>query len=133
MDRKPPENEIIERFAPNTAAFETPRVDGDAIGLLRLVCIISPDTESPAPAIIAASMRGMRILRTMRTFAAVPFPKSAERQSAALIFDEPAKKHAKDMSASAAAISAMIIFFFLSLFIYKLFPAIFCSKLTKTM
>ena len=58
---------MMERFAPNTAALDTPSVEGDAMGLLRSVCMMRPEIESPAPAMIAASTRGIRMFQIMRT------------------------------------------------------------------
>ena len=98
MERKPPAKAMMERFAPNTAALETPRVEGDAMGLFRSVCMTSPAAESPAPAMTAARMRGTRMFQMMRFCAAVPFPKSAERDSPTVMRDEPAKRQTKASS-----------------------------------
>ena len=75
----------MERFAPNTAALETPSVEGEAIGLFRSVCMMRPDTDSPAPAMIAARTRGIRMFQMMRTCAGLPFFTSAEKHSAMVI------------------------------------------------
>ena len=72
---------MIDRFAPNTAALETPSVEGEAMALFSVVCMMSPDTESPAPAISAARMRGIRIFHMMRLLAAVLFFASAANPS----------------------------------------------------
>ena len=105
---------MIDTFAPNTAAFDTPSVEGDAIALLRSVCIMRPDTDSPAPAISSARMRGMRMFRMMRSCAAVPRPNSAAKLSAMRMFDEPTSRHATQsaMSTAISTANATAVFFF---------------------
>ena len=76
---------MMERLAPNTAALDTPSVEGEAMGLFRLVCMMRPETESPAPARMAASTRGMRMFHMIRTWAALPFFASAAKHSAMLM------------------------------------------------
>ena len=56
----------MDRFAPKTAALDTPSVEGEALGLFRFVCMISPDTDRPAPAIRAASTLGIRMFQRIR-------------------------------------------------------------------
>ena len=72
---------MMERFAPNTAALDTPSVEGEAMELFSVVCMMRPEMDSPAPAISAASTRGMRMFHSMRMFAAVPVLRSAAMQS----------------------------------------------------
>ena len=111
VERKPPEKAIIERFAPNTAALETPSVEGDAMGLLRFVCITRPDAESPAPAITAARTRGMRMFQMMRLLAELPFLTSAAKASPRDMFDEPTNRHTNAITMTAASITATTVFF----------------------
>ena len=95
VSRKPPAKAMIERFAPNTAAFDTPKVDGLAMLLFRFVCIIRPDTERPAPAISAARTLGRRMFQMILLFAAVLRLARARKQSAMDIWDEPTNRHTK--------------------------------------
>jgi len=105
---------MIDRFAPNTAALDTPSTEGDARELLSEVCMIRPEHDSPAPAIIAASTLGILIFQMIRTALAAPFPVSAENASDKLIFDEPTKMQMIADSKTAAARTATVSFFFLS-------------------
>ena len=79
----------MERLAPNTAALDTPSVEGEAMELFSVVCIIRPETDSPAPAMTAARTRGIRIFQMIRTAAGSPDFVSALRQSPRDIWDEP--------------------------------------------
>ena len=90
VDRNPPESAMMDRFAPNTAALDTPSVAGEAIGLPSTVCMISPDTDNPAPAITAASSRGRRMCCMIRTAALSPLPNSAETHCRTDIPEDPA-------------------------------------------
>ena len=104
----------MERFAPKTAAFETPRVEGEAIGFDRVLCIMRPDTESPAPAIRAASILGILIFQIILIAVGSPVPARAERVSEALMSEEPEKSARKAESMTAETrIMIAIIFFFL--------------------
>ena len=124
----------MERFAPNTAALDTPSVEGEAMGLFRSVCITRPATDSPAPATIAARTRGMRMFQMMRTCAALPRFNSAATQSAAVMRDEPTNRQTKASTTTAKAsrqIAAVLFFLFfnrsvlsLMLWIVFLFPVI---------
>ena len=93
----------MERFAPNTAALDTPSVEGEAIGLFRSVCITRPDTDRPAPAMMAASTRGMRIFQMIRTCAILPFFKSAAKQSEIDMCEDPTNRHTNASITTAAA------------------------------
>ena len=120
VDKKPPANAMMDRLAPNTAALDTPNVDGEAIGLLSVVCIISPDTDNPAPAISAASTRGTLIFHIILICAGVPFLKSACMQSMKVIFAEPAKRHSIVISSTInTSTAAAILFFLFLLLIYS--------------
>ena len=99
--KKPPERAIMERFAPNTAPLETPKVEGDAMALFRVLCIIRPATLRPAPATMAASTRGMRIFQMIRFWAGLPLPIRAFKPSATVILDEPANKQQTASTATA--------------------------------
>ena len=112
VERKPPEKAMMDRLAPNTAALDTPSVDGEAMVLPSVVCMMRPDTDRPAPAMSAASRRGMRIFQMIR--AAVPSirPSRADRHSAALIRDEPTSRQAKAASTTAqASMTTTTVFF----------------------
>ena len=50
-----------------------------------LVCMMRPDTDNPAPAMMAANTRGMRMFQIIRTWAALPFFRRAFTQSPKLI------------------------------------------------
>jgi hypothetical protein len=105
---------MMERFAPKTAAFDTPRVEGEAIGFERSVCIMRPDTESPAPAIKAASIRGSLIFQIILIMFESPVLKRAPTPSEKLISDEPRKREAKAVIRTAIMrIMIAISFFFL--------------------
>jgi len=96
--RKPPAKAIIERLAPNTAAFDTPSVDGLAMLLFRFVCIIRPETASPAPAISAARTRGSLMFHIILLFAAVLFLARALTPSATDMREDPTNRHTNAMS-----------------------------------
>ena len=61
VNKYPPAKTMIDKFAPNTAALLTPNVEGDAIELPNVDCIINPATDNPAPAIIAPIILGILI------------------------------------------------------------------------
>ena len=107
---------MMDRLAPKTAALETPSVEGDAMELFRVVCIMRPDTDRPAPAMMAASTRGTRIFQMMRTLAAVPLPVSASNASVKDILEEPANKHAMPNKITLISIARMTILFRLFFF-----------------
>ena len=113
--RYPPAKAMMDRFAPKTAALETPRVEGDAMELFRVVCMIRPERPRPAPAMAAASTRGMRIFQMIRTLAAVPVLLSAAQQSAAVILDDPTNRQPTPSTSTAMTIAAMTMVFFLFL------------------
>ena len=111
--KKPPAKAMIERFAPKTAAFETPRVEGEAIGFERSVCIMRPDTESPAPAIRAARILGILIFHIILTDVSSPVLKRAEIPSEKPISEDPRKRARNAVNNTAAArMMIMSIFFF---------------------
>ena len=72
MFRYPPAKAMIDKLAPNTAALETPKVEGLAMGFFKVDCMIRPAMDSPAPATMAAMVSGKRIFCTMRTEVALP-------------------------------------------------------------
>jgi hypothetical protein len=49
---------IMAILAPNTAALLTPKVEGDAITLLDIVCMITPEIDNAVPASTAAIILG---------------------------------------------------------------------------
>ena len=71
------------------------------MALPNVVCIIRPATDKPAPAMSAASRRGMRMLQMIR--AAVPplRPSSASKHSAAVMWEEPTSRQPSAASATA--------------------------------
>ena len=115
----------MERFAPNTAALDTPIVEGEAIAFESVVCMTRPETESAAPAMSAASTRGTRIERRMRTLAAEPFPKRAATPSEKLMRDAPTKRQTSAIistaSVTAFLFSALSILLILALCRVKAF------------
>lgn len=56
----PPPIMIMAILAPNTAALLTPKVEGEAITLFDIVCMIKPLNDKAVPANIAANIRGKR-------------------------------------------------------------------------
>ena len=55
----PPPRMMMAILAPKTAAFVTPKVDGDAMTLFETVCIMTPDIDKAVPATIAAMSLGI--------------------------------------------------------------------------
>ena len=104
----------MERLAPNTAALDTPSVEGEAMELFSVVCIIRPETDSPAPAMTAARTRGIRIFQMIRTAAGSPDFVSALRQSPRDIWDEPMNRHTSAIRITAAASAIITPRFFLT-------------------
>ena len=102
---------MMDRFAPNTAALDTPSVAGEAIGLPSTVCMISPDTDNPAPAITAASSRGRRMCCMIRTAALSPLPNSAETHCRTDIPEDPTSSSNRASSTTAAASAAITAIF----------------------
>jgi hypothetical protein len=88
--------------------LETPNVDGEAMELFSVVCIIRPDTDNPAPAIMAARTLGTRIFQIIRTFAAVPFPANASSASVTDILEEPANRQINPRRITQTAITIII-------------------------
>ena len=121
VERKPPAKAMMDRFAPNTAALETPSVEGEAIVLFSVVCIISPETERPAPAITAARTRGRRIFRIMRWLAALPLPISAATPSFSDMCEEPIKRQTKAMTTTAITRKMIAVVLCFSVFTFILF------------
>ena len=102
VDRKPPAKATMDRLAPNTAALDTPSVAGEAMGLPSTVCMTSPAADSPAPAMTAASRRGKRMYRMMRTAAVSPCPSSASTHERTDMPDEPTSSSVSVSSTTAA-------------------------------
>lgn len=73
----PPLNRMIATFAPSTDAFEIPKVAGDAIGLFRHICMISPDIDNPIPHKIAANTRGSLMFCMILMLILSPTPNKA--------------------------------------------------------
>ena len=82
----------MDRLAPNTATLETPSTEGDASGLFRLVCMISPETDNPAPAIRAASTLGNRMFHMILLLEAVLLRASAFMHSSKDMWEDPTRK-----------------------------------------
>ena len=104
---------MMERFAPNTAPPDTPKVEGDAMELLRVVCITRPATDRPAPAMIAANTRGIRIFQMIRLWALMPPPSSASSASPKVMLEEPIKRLATAVRKTASTISRVTAVYFL--------------------
>ena len=60
----PESRTMTEKAAPNAAAWEMPRVNGEPSGLRRMACMTAPATASPPPATMAARDWGRRMPRT---------------------------------------------------------------------
>ena len=102
----------MDRLAPNTAALDTPSVAGEAMGLPSTVCMTSPAADSPAPAMTAASRRGRRMYRIMRTAAVSPCPSSASTHERTDMPDEPTSSSVSASSTTAAASTVTTSIFF---------------------
>ena len=102
----------MDRLAPNTAALDTPSVAGEAMGLPSTVCMTSPAADSPAPAMTAASRRGRRMYRMMRTAAVSPCPSSASTHERTDMPDEPTSSSVSASSTTAAASTVTTSIFF---------------------
>ena len=113
VDRNPPAKAMIDKFAPNTAALETPSVEGEAMALLRVVCIIRPEIDSPAPAITAASTLGRRMFWMIRICAGVPFPNRASAASFNVILEEPTNRQITLINTVAIAVKRITVQFLL--------------------
>ena len=112
---------MMDRLAPNTAALDTPSVDGEAMALPSVVCMTRPDTDSPAPAMSAASSRGMRMFQMIRAAAPPVRPSRASKHAATLMWDEPTSTQAKAASATATANMTSTAVFFR---VRRVFPSI---------
>ena len=71
VSKNPPAKAMIDKLAPNTAALLTPSVEGEAIALPKVDCMMSPATDNPAPAMTAAIMRGILMFQMILLFAFV--------------------------------------------------------------
>ena len=60
----PDPSAITEKAAPKAAAWDIPSVKGEPRGLPSTDCMITPATESPAPARMAARTWGSLMLKT---------------------------------------------------------------------
>ena len=106
---------MMETFAPNTAALDTPKVLGEAMMFPKTVCMMSPDTDSPAPAIKAAKASGRRIFCTMRIEDSFPTPNKARKDSPIPIFELPRSRQSKKERQNKAAKQSRMIHLFLLL------------------
>ena len=120
VERKPPAKAMMDKLAPNTAALDTPSVEGEAMELFSVVCIMRPATDKPAPAMIAASTRGTRIFQIIRLWASLPPPSNASSASPMVICDEPTNKHATPMTTTAISIAISTTVFRFCLFFSSL-------------
>ena len=106
---------MIETLAPKTAALETPKVLGEAMIFPKTVCMMSPEMDSPAPAINAAKASGRRIFCTMRIEDPFPTPNKARKDSPIPIFELPRSKQSKKERQSNAEKKIKAIHLFLLL------------------
>ena len=58
---------MTEKAAPNAAAWEMPKVKGEAKGFLNTDCITAPEHERPAPATMAVKVWGSRIFQIINS------------------------------------------------------------------
>ena len=86
---------MILKLAPNTAALDTPRVDGEAIELDKVVCIINPDIDNPAPQIKHAKTLGNLIFKIIRLLTSLDKLNNPFIHSIKDIFELPTNKHTK--------------------------------------
>jgi hypothetical protein len=91
--------------------------------LFRVVCIISPETESPAPAIIAAKTRGILMFQIMRIFAGLPFFARASTVSEIDIFEDPTKRQINDIKTAATIKTIIAVILFLLLLLSSSHPS----------
>ena len=72
---------VMAIAAPRAAPDESPRMDGEAMGLRNTACITAPAMLSPAPTTQAMVTRGRFICCTMMTLVSEPIPNSASSAS----------------------------------------------------
>ena len=89
---------MIATLAPRTDAFDTPSVAGEAIGLLRQVCMIRPDIDRPIPHKTAARILGSLIFCMMRILIVSPLPNRPKKASLNFIDEDPKNKEKKARS-----------------------------------
>ena len=94
--------------------------------LFRVVCMIRPETASPAPAMIAASTRGIRIFQIMRIWEALPVLCSAAMHSLTVILEEPTNRQTMLSTTTARSIVRIIPVFLRFLFFSPMIVSISC-------
>lgn len=67
--------------------------------------MMRPETDSPAPAMMAASTRGRRMFQMIRRWASLPRPASAWRHWVTVMPDEPTNRHTTAASSTAVSSS----------------------------
>ena len=85
----PPPKMMMAMFAPNTEALVTPNVEGEAITLLLIDCMMTPDMDKAIPTKIAATILGNLIFWTMMILVSSPIPNKPFKPSIKEIWLEP--------------------------------------------
>ena len=71
----------MAKVAPKVADSLTPNVEGEAIGLRRVLCIIAPEALKPIPTRMADNTLRARMFRMMTLASSLPWPKMAKNSS----------------------------------------------------
>ena len=95
---------------PKPAPDETPRMDGPAKGLLKVVCNNRPEMDSAAPARAAVIIMGMRDCRMIMSHALLPLPFPAMMSTILPngISTDPKTRQAS-MSSTSSSVKATIV------------------------
>jgi len=116
----PAPSKIIAILAPKAAAFDIPRVDGEARGFFRLFCIMQPAKDKPAPANKPDITLGKRMFFTIKLDFLSPKPNIARTVSPNFISVAPLFMDQKNAMV-VANINAKIISFFLIYILHMLY------------
>ena len=97
---------MIDRFAPNTAALDTPSVAGGGHGVVQAGLHDEAGDGQPRPGDDGPpARRGRRMFQMIRRWASLPRPASAWRHWVTVMPDEPTNRHTTAASSTAASSS----------------------------
>ena len=113
-------NIIIARAAPKAAEDDIPKVYGEARGLRKIICIITPDTANDIPAIMAAIILGSLMPKKITLAISFSSPDISDLRSEKDILLPPVIKEYKTTTAKNITI-AIAILILLSLIILYCF------------
>ena len=108
---------IMPTLAPKEAAFEIPKVAGEAIGFFKTDCMSNPDNDKAAPTTTAPRLLGSLIFWTMEMVDASPTLNNPFQASNNPMLDEPTPKEKKKSKTSPTIridrlIMVFLLFFF---------------------